>query len=83
MTVTWQGMPCPLGHTRLLALMERIARNLNRWIPYDRLKWDVWHNESRSDGAIKVTVTRLRRQLPRHRMEGLAAMATAQHPRPA
>jgi hypothetical protein len=80
MTVTWRGKSCLLGNTHLLGVMERIGRNPNRWVPYDRLKWDLWHNESIGDGAVKVTVVRLRQQLCRHGMDALAAMAVQRPP---
>lgn len=81
MRVTWRGKSCPLGNTHLLAIMERIARNPNRWIPYERLKWDIWHDESVGDGAVKVTVVRLRRQLSLHGMERLSALIRVSGPR--
>jgi hypothetical protein len=72
MSVTWRGERCPLGYTRSFDLMERLARNPNRWIPYDRLLREVWKNDSFNEETIKVAVTRLKKLLVNHGMSGLA-----------
>lgn len=72
MTVAWQGAHCLLGPSIQLGLMDRLARHPGRWVTYDRLKTEVWRQSVLSDGAIKVAVLRLRRQL---RTGGMADLA--------
>lgn len=72
--VVWRGHRCPLGYTRLFDLVERLVRNPGRWIPYDRLRREVWDDDMLSDGAIKVAVTRLKSKLTTHGMQALAEM---------
>ena len=72
MTVTWRGKRCPLGYTRLFDLIERLARNPGRWVPYERLLREVWNDEMLDDGAIKVAMTRLKAKLADHGMKELA-----------
>ncbi len=72
MTVTWRGGRCPLGYTRLLDLIERLARNPGRWISYERLLREVWGDDMLEDGTIKVAVTRLKAKLTKYGMAELA-----------
>jgi DNA-binding response OmpR family regulator len=68
MTITWRGLRCPLGYTRLLDLIERLVRSPGRWVPHERLLREVWDDDMLCDSAIKVAVTRLKAKLTAHGM---------------
>ena len=72
MAVVWAGRPCHLGNTVLLRLMDRLARRPNQYVPFDRLVRDTWNGQRVSDEAIRNAVHRLKRELRRAGMVGLA-----------
>lgn len=70
-TVLWQGRHCHLGPSILFKLIERLARQPNRFYPYDILMEDVWDG-LRSNTAVRSAVKRLRRALCEAGMADLA-----------
>ena len=60
-TVVWQGRHCHLGPSILFKLIERLARQPDRFYPYDILMEDVWDG-LRSNTAVRSAVKRLRRR---------------------
>lgn len=73
LTVVYRGKRCFLGNTLPYRLMERLARQPDRYVSYQALQDDVWH-ELRSREAIRSVVKVLRGKL---REAGLDVIAAA------
>jgi len=73
LSLLWAGKTCPLRHTVLFRLAERLARQPNQYITADQLLRDVWEDGVKSPETIRSAVHRLRQRLDRAGMHDLAA----------
>jgi DNA-binding response OmpR family regulator len=72
LSVFWAGRTCPLRHTVLFRLAERLARQPNQYIAAGDLLHDVWEGGVKSPDTIRSTVHRLRKRLSAAGMRDLA-----------
>jgi hypothetical protein len=72
MTVTWSGRTCLLRSRILLALMDSLARRPNHFVPFEKLRHDVWDGAQKSDDTIRSTVRHLKHRLIAAHMGELA-----------
>jgi DNA-binding response OmpR family regulator len=72
MTVTWAGRTCLLRSRILLALMQSLARRPDQFVPFEKLRHDVWDGARKSDDTIRSTVRHLKRRLIAAKMGDLA-----------
>jgi DNA-binding response OmpR family regulator len=72
MTVTWSGRTCLLRSRILLALMHSLARRPNQFVPFEKLRHDVWDGAQKSDDTIRSTVRHLKDRLIEAEMGELA-----------
>jgi DNA-binding response OmpR family regulator len=72
MTVTWSGRTCLLRSRILLALMNSLARRPNHFVPFEKLRHDVWDGAQKSDDTIRSTVRHLKGRLIQAEMGDLA-----------
>jgi DNA-binding response OmpR family regulator len=73
LSVLWAGKICPLRHTILFRLAERLARRPNQYVTSGQLLRDVWEGGVKSPDTIRSTVRHLRQRLSEAGMDDLAA----------
>jgi DNA-binding response OmpR family regulator len=73
MTVTWAGRTCLLRSRILLALMQSLARRPDQFVPFEKLRHDVWDGARKSDDTIRSTVRHLKSRLIAAKMGDLAS----------
>ena len=71
LSVVYRGKRCFLGNTLPYRLLERLAGQPNRYVSYETLLDEVWHNQ-RSREAVRSVVKVLRAKL---RSAGLGTVA--------
>lgn len=71
LSIVYRGRRCFLGNTYPLLFFERLARQPNRYVPYETLLEDVWDG-FRTNEAVRSVAHVLRRKLIAAGMEDLA-----------
>ncbi len=77
-SVEWAGHRCVLGPSLLFRMIQRLARQPNRYFGYDVLMQEIWKRRC-SDEAIRALVKRLRRALIDAGMAALASSIQVRH----
>ena len=72
LSVVWEGKTCPLRHTILFRLAERLARRPNQYVTAGQLLSDVWQGGVKSPDTIRSAVRHLRQRLSAAGMDELA-----------
>lgn len=78
-SVRWNGKQCHLGGMIPFRFIERLARRLNHFVPYEQLMVDVWDGNRRSRATIRAVARDLRSALIEAGMDDLASAIKGEH----
>lgn len=70
-SIHYRGKACVLRNTKEFAFFRTLSRRPGIYVSVDRLIYDVWHGDVKSDSAIKTVACSLRKSLMNAGITGL------------
>jgi hypothetical protein len=73
LSVVWNGIVLPLGHTQAFWLLARLTRSVNQYVTHVDLLQEIWDDEFTDAATLRAAVRRLRKKLRGGGMSDLAS----------